>query len=112
MTSLNVRIVSNVAGISAHAHTDPSAEESIFVEFYNNGNGSAVTFPQPLVLVPEGTGKVTSMGKDRTEYKIPVNFSEIEIIITEEKNLLMATITIDPGAEESMIKQHILCDLS
>lgn len=114
MFPINVRVVLNVPGISAHPHSCPGGRESIFVEFYNNGNPRAPNFPTPLVLVPEGVTDVPKIESDPKQYQIPADFAEIQIEINESCEsdaLLVAVITVDPNTPTNLIVLHILCAL-
>lgn len=115
-TTLDVTLTQtcNIPGLSAHAHDLPGYPGIICIDFINKGNKELPANLQSIMLVPEDQ-QAPHLGKDRTLYTVPDDYSEVIIDITlgvvNDRDLIVANMTIKNTLGDSLSHTHVPCEL-
>lgn len=115
-TTLDITLTQtcNIPGLSAHAHDLPGYPGIICIDFINKGNKELPANLQSIMLVPEDQ-EAPHLGKDRTLYTVPGDYSEVIVDITlgevNGSEFIAANVTVRNPAGESFSHPHVPCEL-
>lgn len=105
---------STIPGLKAHAHDLPGFPDVTCIDFLNDGNKEVPRAFQHIMLVPDDM-RAPDLGRDRTPYLVPANYSEVELSIdlgiVGDRDFIVAQMIIRTSDGGTITHTHVPCEL-